>query len=62
MGTQCELVLGAFYVVRRRVYLLLKVLMPRVLVLGVPRVLVPGVLMPAIHVPEVLVPGMLFLA
>ena len=54
MGTQCGLVLGAFHVVRGQVHLLLRVLMPKMLVLGVPTVLVPGVLVPRLAVPRVL--------
>ncbi len=54
MGTHCGLVLGAFYVVRGRVHLLLRVLIPKMLVSGMPTVLVPGVLVPRLAVPGVL--------
>ena len=54
METQCELVPGAFHVVRSQVHLLLRVLMPKMLVSGVPTVLVPGVLVPRFAVPGML--------
>ncbi len=54
MGTQYGLVLGAFHVVCGGVPLLLRLLMSRVLVPGVPRVLVPGMLVLRVPIPEVL--------
>lgn len=54
METQYGLVLGVFYVVCGQVHLLLKVLMPKMLVLGVPTMLVLEILVPKLTILGVL--------
>lgn len=54
MATQCRLVQGAFHVISSQVHLLLRVLMSKMLILGVVIVLVPEVLISRLAVLEVL--------
>lgn len=55
-GNAIELVLGIFHIVCNWIYLFLRMLMPKMLVSGVPRVLVPKVLVLRVAFPKMLVP------
>lgn len=58
---QFVFVLNTFHIICSRVYLLLKVQIPRVFILKLLRVLIPQILIPTIPLPKVLIPNILIL-
>lgn len=58
---QCRLVLGIFYIVCGQIHLVLRLLMPKVLILGMPKVFVSRLLVVAIPVTEILILGIVLL-